>query len=170
MLLNSFIFWICFIAIFAIYWLIPTRVSTTRKWFLIIVSYLLYMNWKPVFALVLLGVTLAAYYGAIIVDGYQGRKRKIAAWITGCMVLSPLILFKYATFFNDIVTSVLAKMHLAVTIPGLNWAIPIGISFFTFQALGYFLDVYRKVEIPEQHLDDFLGHGQMSVSESNRYR
>lgn len=156
MLLNSFIFWIYFIVIFVVYWSIPKRFHALRKWLLIIVSYALYMSWKPVFALVLLGVTFAAYIGALCIDKYSGKQRKIFAWVASLVMLSPLLLFKYANFFNASISTLLAKIHLAVELPGLNWAIPIGISFFTFQALGYFFDVYRHKERPERSLPDFL--------------
>ena len=60
---TSFNFWLIFPLIFVFYWLIPAKWNTLRKVLLFIVSYLLYMNWKPSFALVLLGVTLVTYWG-----------------------------------------------------------------------------------------------------------
>ena len=63
MAFNSFNFWLVYPFIFILYWIIPAKWNTWRKVFLIIVSYLLYMNWKPAFALVLLGVTLVTYWG-----------------------------------------------------------------------------------------------------------
>lgn len=66
MAFNSFQFWFLFPVIFLVYWLIPARFNQWRKVFLVIVSYLLYMNWKPAFALVLLGVTLITYWGGAI--------------------------------------------------------------------------------------------------------
>ena len=63
MVFNSLSFWLVFPLVFCLYWVIPTKYNQIRKVFLIIVSYLLYMNWKPAFALVLLGVTLVTYWG-----------------------------------------------------------------------------------------------------------
>ena len=63
MLFNSLKFLLIFPLIFGVYWAIPGKYNQLRKWFLIFVSYLLYMNWKPVYALVLLGVTLVTYWG-----------------------------------------------------------------------------------------------------------
>lgn len=63
MTFNSFAFWIVFPIIFGIHWLIPAKYNNWRNWFLIVASYLLYMNWKPAFALVLLGVTMVTYWG-----------------------------------------------------------------------------------------------------------
>ena len=61
---NSFNFWHVFPLLFGLYWLIPSRFPSYKKWYLIIVSYLLYMNWKPAFAVVLLFVTGITFYGA----------------------------------------------------------------------------------------------------------
>ena len=63
MLFNSLKFLLIFPLIFGIHWAIPARWNQVRKLFLILVSYLLYMNFKPAFALVLLGVTLVTYWG-----------------------------------------------------------------------------------------------------------
>lgn len=74
MLLNSFNFWIIFPFIFIVYWLVPSRYVSTKKWILIIVSYLLYMNFKPAYALILLGVTLITYICALILDNLKNKK------------------------------------------------------------------------------------------------
>lgn len=58
--------------------------------------------------------------------------------------LVPLLVFKYYNFINDSVFEALSAIGLRFQLPGLNWAIPMGISFFTFQALGYMLDVYHQ--------------------------
>ena len=63
MLFNRFNFWLIFPFIFVLYWAIPVRFNRIRNALLLIVSYLLYMNWKPAFALVLLGVTLITFIG-----------------------------------------------------------------------------------------------------------
>lgn len=63
MVFNSFNFWLVFPFIFVLYWVIPSKFNRVRNGFLFLVSYLLYMNWKPAFALVLLGVTAITYIG-----------------------------------------------------------------------------------------------------------
>lgn len=68
MAFNSFSFWLVFPFIFIIYWLIPAKFNQWRKVFLIVASYLLYMNWKPAFAVVLLGVTLLTYWGGQVLE------------------------------------------------------------------------------------------------------
>ena len=63
---TSFHFWLIFPIVFSVYWFIPVRYQLLRKLFLVSVSYLLYINWKPSFALVLLGVTFVTYWGGFL--------------------------------------------------------------------------------------------------------
>lgn len=155
MLFNSFKFWIIFCLLFVLYWLIPSKWHKTRQWYLIVVSYLLYMNWQPWFALVLLWVTGVTYYGALIVENAKSHRRQIC-YTFSILALLPLLTFKYSNFVNDILFHVLGLLDLRYDIPGLNWAIPVGISFFTFQAMGYFFDVYRHKEQAERRFVDYM--------------
>ena len=68
MIFNTLKFFLMFPLIFGIHWAIPAKYNQWRKVFLILVSYLLYMNWKPAFALVLFGVTLVTYWGGQILE------------------------------------------------------------------------------------------------------
>ena len=158
MLFNSLKFLLVFPLVFGIYWIIPARYNQWRKWFLIFASYLLYMNWKPVYALVLLGVTLITYAGGRLLDGLQDAKgkRKRLAWLFALLGLFPLLLFKYYSFLNDSLSDGLASIGLHFSLPGLNWAVPIGISFFTFQAIGYMLDVYHGRTTAEKNITDYV--------------
>lgn len=162
---TSFRFWLIFPLIFVFYWAIPAKWNAWRKVFLLVVSYLLYMNWKPSFALVLLGVTLVTYWGGqilqlrksieeLIVDEKKRRKRLV--WLFALLGLLPLLVFKYYNFLNDSISAGLASVGLQFALPGLNWAIPVGISFFTFQAVGYMLDVYHGRVKAEKNLLDYL--------------
>lgn len=109
---------------------------------MLLVSYLLYANWKPVYALILLGVTLVTY---LFARWIENGKISVNIVVGGAfLTLLPLLIFKYYNFINDSVFEVLSAIGLRFKLPGLNWAIPLGISFFTFQALGYILDVYHQ--------------------------
>ncbi|MCR4824234.1 MAG: MBOAT family protein [Bacteroidales bacterium] len=152
---NSFSFWLVFPFVFLIFWCIPVRFQKIRKAWLIAVSYFLYMNWKPAFALVLLFVTAVTYFGARLLG--QGKYRKsILGWTFGLLALMPLLVFKYYNFLNDSLTDVLSWLGLHFSLPGLNYAIPVGLSFFTFQALGYLLEVYRGETEPEKNWFDYM--------------
>ena len=151
MVFNSFNFIILFPFIFLLYYAIPAKYQRVRNLFLLAVSYLLYLQWKPVYALILLGVTVVTYYSALFVTKAKHPKRVLIAGVL--LALFPLAFFKYFNFINETVSSALALAGLDFHMTGLNWAIPIGISFFTFQALGYLWDVYYKREEAEH---DFL--------------
>lgn len=155
MAFNSFNFWLVFPLLFALYWLIPKRMVKVRNAYLILVSYALYMNWKPVFAIVLLYVTLVTFYGARFLYE-RPRSTGRLVWILSALAAGPLLLFKYYNFINQSVTSLLEAAGVHFELPGLNWAVPVGISFFTFQALGYLFDVYRKRLEPEASLGDYM--------------
>lgn len=163
MAFNSFNFWIVFPFIFVLYWAIPVKWNTWRKVFLVLASYLLYMNWNPSFALVLLGVTLVTYCGGHVLEGrneseeMKVRNRKRLVWLFAMLGLLPLLVFKYYNFLNDSISTGLASVGLQFALPGLNWAIPVGISFFTFQAVGYMLDVYHgRIKAEKNPLDYLL--------------
>lgn len=151
MIFNSFNFIILFPLIFLLYYAIPIKYHRARNLFLLVVSYLLYLQWKPIYALILLGVTAVTYSSALFVT--KAKHPKLILTIGVILALFPLAFFKYFNFINEIVNSVLVSAGLDFYIAGLNWAIPIGISFFTFQALGYLWDVYYKREKAEH---DFL--------------
>ena len=142
MIFNSFNFLIIFPLLFLLYYLIPARKTKWRNGYLLLVSYLLYANWKPAYALILLGVTVVTFLLARQLEVKRGRKT-IIVW-GAFLTLLPLLIFKYYNFINDAVFELLSTIGLRFQLPGLNWAIPMGISFFTFQALGYLFDVYYK--------------------------
>lgn len=153
---NSLNFWLVFPCIFSLYWLIPAKYNQARKVFLVLVSYLLYMNWKPAFAIVLLGVTLITYWEGLRLDNQKANRKKSLAWLFALLAILPLLVFKYYNFLNDSLTQGLAAVGLKFALPGLNWAIPVGISFFTFQAVGYMLDVYHGKTKAEKNILDYI--------------
>ena len=82
--------------------------------------------------------------------------KKHLVWLFALLGLLPLLVFKYYNFLNDSISAGLASVGLQFALPGLNWAIPVGISFFTFQAVGYMLDVYHGRVKAEKNLLDYL--------------
>lgn len=85
----------------------------------------------------------------------MGKRDKLA-WLFVILALSPLLAFKYYNFLNNSVANLFAVLGLHYSIPGLNWAIPVGISFFSFQAVGYMLDVYHGRIRAEKRLTDYF--------------
>ena len=143
MIFNSFPFIILYPLIILLYYLIPTSYSKSRNVFLLTVSYLLYLNWTPIYALILLGITIVTYYAAIQIER-KPEQAKQAVTVSVVIGLLPLLFFKYYNFINETIWQILSSVGLRYELQGLNWAIPVGISFFTFQAIGYVWDVYYK--------------------------
>ena len=140
MAFNTFQFILLFPWLFLLYYAIPQKWQQTRNLYLLVVSYSLYIQWKPVYALVLLFVTFVTFGAAWLLGRTEKRK---AITIAGCVVaLSPLLAFKYFNFVNEVISDALAWVGINCQPVGLNWAIPVGISFFTLQAIGYLVDVY----------------------------
>lgn len=156
MAFNSFNFWLIFPFIFAVYWIIPTRWLRVKNGFLLIASYLLYMNWNPAFAVVLFGVTAITYVGSLRVEASKSQRVEETICVAFALLgLLPLLVFKYYNFLNDNITAGLEACGVHFALPGLNWAIPVGISFFTFQAVGYLLDVYHQRVKTERNFLDY---------------
>ena len=152
MVFNSFNFILLFPLLFLLYYAIPSKWQQARNAYLLLVSYALYISWKPVYALLLLGVTAVTYVTALVLSR-PVRHRRAVAVVGSVVTLLPLLLFKYYNFINDSLSSALASVGFTFHLAGLNWAIPIGISFYTFQALGYLFDVYyRRVEAERDFL------------------
>lgn len=116
------------------------------------------MNWKPSYALILMGVTVITFIGAYLIHRTQetGRREKALVAFFTLLGILPLIVFKYNGFINENISWGLSSLGLDVSLPGLNWAIPVGISFFTFQSVGYMLDVYHGRIEAERNITDYV--------------
>lgn len=118
------------------------------------------MNFNPAYALILLGITVVTYAAALYLESTFAsaniRKRKIIVWTGVVLAALPLLAFKYYNFINDSIFSAMEVIGIKFNLPGLNWAVPVGISFFTFQTLGYMLDVYFHKIRAERSFSDYL--------------
>lgn len=144
MLFNSFNFLVFFPAVVLVYFLIPQKV---RYVWLLAASYYFYMCWNPKYVLLLLFSTAVTYLGGLAIERFAAKKLFLAGTVV--MNLTVLFVFKYFDFALDNLNSILGKMHIQAIEPGFSLLLPVGISFYTFQALGYTIDVYRK-EIPAE--------------------
>lgn len=148
-------FWGVFPIVFGLYWSIPAHKSVWRKCILVFISHLLYLAWNPASTLVLLLVTLITYFGGRVLGKLEyGRKRRRTCILLTTVSVLPLLLFKYADFVNHYLSLGLEHLGVHFSLPGLNWVIPLGISFYTFQAVGYLLDVYHgRIQVEKNVLD-----------------
>lgn len=150
MLFNSISFLVFFPIVVLLYYAVPKKY---RYIWLLIASYYFYMSWNAKYALLLLFSTGATYLTAIAMDACVKNKRfdekkktrckKILVAV--CMAINLFILFyfKYADFMIGNVNRVLSLLHVEM-LDTLDVVLPVGISFYTFQALGYIVDVYRE--------------------------
>ena len=108
------------------------------------------MNWEPAYALLLLTSTFVTYIAALGIEYFEdNRKKKVCLIASLVLNLSILFLFKYYNFLSSNIEVALHAIGIGINIPKFGLLLPIGISFYTFQALGYSIDVYRgttKVE------------------------
>ena len=143
MLFNSLEFLLFFPIVCIIYFLLGK--NKYRNPFLLIASYYFYMNWKPVYAVLILTSTILTYGCGLLVEKYAGEKKKQKAFLTASLVLNfgILFVFKYFNFINDSIFGLLSSVGLRWNVPHLDVLLPVGISFYTFQAVGYSIDVYR---------------------------
>lgn len=144
MLYNSFEFLLFFPIVAIGYYLTGGGKSLSNSW-LLLASYYFYINLKPIYALILLASTLITFFCGLLLERNAESVRKKKTILTASLVLnfSMLFVFKYYNFINGSIESLMSSVGLRWNVPYLNVLLPVGISFFTFQAAGYIIDVYR---------------------------
>jgi len=142
MVFTSFNFLLFFPGLIAVYFLTPIRF----RWpVLLIASYFFYINIKPVFALLLVYISLVTYLLTRLMEKTEVEsKRKTCLLINITLILLPLIFFKYFSVINNYLINFLAIRDLRWPLPEIKLFLPIGISFYTFTTIGYIVDVYNE--------------------------
>jgi len=153
MLFNSIEFVIFFPIVVGLYFAIPYR----YRWgLLLIASYYFYMCWKAEYIILIVVSTVSAYCAAILIEKQkEPSKKKIYLIFSVSINLGLLFLFKYFNFFNDSLSALFNRFNLLYDVPAFKVLLPVGISFYTFQIIGYSIDVYRGENKPEKHLGIF---------------
>lgn len=154
MVFSSSLFLLYFLPIFLVaYHLVPHKF---RNWIILAASIFFYSWGAPKFVFVVIGVVVVDFYIVKIMHKQSLSNHK--KWLLSASIilkLGLLIYFKYANFFVDNFNTMLTSLGLKEV----GWteiALPIGISFFTFQAITYSIDVYRKVREPLKLVTDYL--------------
>ena len=153
MLFNSIDFLLFFPILCVVFFCIPSDRIRIRNILLLVASYYFYMNWKAEYALLLLSSTVITYLAALGISRSADKGRK-KLFLTLSIVLNLAILFffKYYNFLADNVEVLLSICGLKLDLPDFPLLLPVGISFYTFQALGYSIDVYRGTTPVEKDL------------------
>lgn len=142
MTFTSFTFLLYFPLVLLLFNIIP------QKWrlpFLLLASYVFYISMQPVYAVLLAGVTITTYLFARGISMAKTEKKQHRLEVLGIIVvLLPLAFFKYFNFINETIGSALSAVGLQVTMPSIALMLPVGISFYTFMAISYLVDVYNE--------------------------
>ncbi len=150
MLFNSLSFLIFFPIVLLIYFVIPKKI---RYIWLLVTSYFFYMCWNAQYALLLLFSTVVTYLSGLLLyhwkDGRIGRKLVVA--VSLIINLGILFVFKYLDFAMDTLQSIGARIGVTIAEPAFSLLLPVGISFYVFQAVGYMIDIYRGKLEPEKN-------------------
>ncbi|MGL4629776.1 MAG: MBOAT family O-acyltransferase [Leadbetterella sp.] len=150
MLFNSVQFLLFYIVITLAYFSLRHR---GRIWLLLLASTYFYMVFKPIYVFILLITIGVDYFAGILIDRSEGKKRKMWLILSLVMNIGFLAFFKYFNFFNENLDKVLELIGGNTPFDMYSYALPIGLSFHTFQAMSYTIEVYRKNQKPER---DFI--------------
>lgn len=141
MLFNSIGFLVFFPIVVSVYLVFPAKY---RYIWLLVTSYYFYMCWNPKYVLLIAISTVITYITGRLIE----KKRSVCSkrmWLSICLIsnLAILALFKYINFFITNISALTQKIGIGSIDYRLDLLLPVGISFYTFQAIGYTLDVYR---------------------------
>jgi alginate O-acetyltransferase complex protein AlgI len=155
MLFCSWQFLAFFLAVFSVYWLLPWH--RARVLLLLAASFAFYASWSHWLALLLAGSCVMDY---LIARGMEAtaaqRLRRLLLLLSLTANLGLLVYFKYANFFLRSLEESAGAFGLGLALPVLRVILPVGISFYTFEAINYTVDVYRGQVRAERHLDRFM--------------
>ncbi len=144
MLFNSLEFILFFIVVTAAFFSLPHKF----RWALLLAaSCLFYMAFVPVYILILAGTIVVDYFAGIFIENAEGKKRKHFLIMSLVANIGVLAVFKYYNFFIENVNLIQHYFN----IPYLSILLPIGLSFHTFQAMSYTIEVYRGNQKAERH-------------------
>ena len=149
MVFTSFNFILFFAAVIVVYYSAPVK----WRWLVLLVaSYFFYINIKPVFALLLAGVTASTYlFTRLMEQTKKESRRSLYKVINIVLVLLPLFFFKYFAVINNSLLTLLKNWGIHWPLPEIELFLPVGISFYTFMAIGYTVDVFNEETEVEHH-------------------
>ena len=131
--------------VFLLYWFVFRRLRW-QNLLILVASYVFYGWWDWRFLILIVVTSLSSFASGLLIKHYQGRRGLQRAVSAANIVLNLGILatFKYFNFFAGSLQALLSAMGITVDWPTLHIILPVGISFYTFQALSYSIDVYAR--------------------------
>jgi len=149
MLFNSLHFLLFFVIVTGLYFIIEQKF----RWLLLLLaSCYFYMAYVPIYLVILLFTIAIDYTAGILIESVIGYKRKVFLWVSIIANISVLATFKYYSFFHNELSFLLEGFALVNPLPYLTFLLPIGLSFHTFQAMSYTIEVFRGHQKAERHL------------------
>lgn len=142
MLFNSFDFIVFFLTVLIIYYIIPVRL---QWYFILACSLIFYMSWRPELIFLLLGISFINYISGILIES-AGAKRLKKRFLIIALILDfgLLAIFKYLMFISNTFAWLYEMLGREYPVGNFSIVLPMGISFYTFQAAGYLIDIYRE--------------------------
>lgn len=148
MLFNSLLFLFFFSIVTSCYYLLPPKI----RWiWLLAASCYFYMYFRPQYILIIFFTIIVDYIAGLLIENTTGKKRKLFLLISIIVNVGVLAFYKYFDFFAENINTLLGA-SAARQIPLLDFILPIGLSFHTFQAMSYTIEVYRGNQKAERHL------------------
>ena len=141
MLFNSYQFVVFLPVVFALYWLSHGKY---RQILLLAANYFFYMWSGPRYGLLILGITLMSYGAALLIEKQREQKtKKYVLALAAIVSVGILFVYKYLNFFSTAFFNLMHRAGFEQDPVVFKLILPVGISFYTFQSLGYVIDVYR---------------------------
>ncbi len=157
MLFNSLPFAVFLPVVFLIYWLVPSRHFRLQNMLLLAASYVFYGWWDWRYLLLIAFNSLATWGLGLAAEHWKSRGRWWV-WLSCLINFGLLGFFKYFNFFTLELADLLRRVGFVVHLDVLQVILPVGISFYTFQAVSYTIDVYRGSIKPCRDLVAFMAY------------
>ena len=155
MFFNSFDYLVFFPTVFLLYWFVFQRNLNLQNGFLLLASYYFYASWSVEFTGLLLLSTIIDYSFGFLVASDDRKKAKLFLILSIINNLGILAVFKYYNFFAAQIQTVFDRIGWEIHPVLLNFALPIGISFYTFHGMSYVFDIYRGQQKPTKNFIDY---------------
>ena len=159
MLFNSVEFILFLPIVFLLYWFV-FKPRKSQNLLLLMASYVFYGWWDWRFLLLIVATSASSYISGLLIAHFEGNRMSQRIVSTLNIVFNLLILatFKYFNFFVDNLDALFSAMGYKLDWVTLDVVLPVGISFYTFQALSYSIDVYRRAIKPTHSIIDFFAY------------
>lgn len=163
MLFNSLEFAIFLPIVFVIYWFVLQKNLKLQNLFIVVVSYIFYGWWDYRFLFLIALTSFCSWLSGVLIEKMRERSTPPTWFSAKTLLISNIILnlailgfFKYYNFFVDSFIDLFGAFGITLQSSTLNIILPVGISFYTFQALSYSIDVYRKKIEPTKDIVAFF--------------